>query len=116
MFEHHKEPLLDSKRFIHRQIRFTLFSVGILIFSIVFGMVGYRITGELTWIDSFHNASMILTGMGPVDHLHNHAGKIFSSIYALFSGITFLTLVAVLLTPAFHRILHKFHLNIEGDE
>jgi hypothetical protein len=58
---------------------------------------------------------MILTGMGPVDHLDTNEGKIFSALYALFSGISFLTFVAVLFTPAYHRFLHKFHLNL-GDE
>lgn len=116
MFEHHRKPLLSRGKFIHRQIRYTLFSMVILLFSIGVGTVGYHIFGELNWIDSFLNASMILTGMGPVDHLNTSAGKIFSALYALFSGISFLTFVAVLFAPAYHRFLHKFHLTIGGDE
>ncbi|MGD0276982.1 MAG: hypothetical protein ABSB79_13180 [Syntrophales bacterium] len=80
------------------------------------GKGGYYIFGELAWIDSFLIASMILTGMGPVDHLNTSAGKIFSALYALFSGISFLTFVTVLFAPAYHRFLHKFHLTIGGDE
>lgn len=112
MLEHHKKPLLNSGDFIRRQFRYTLFSLVILIFSIGIGTVGYHIFGELPWVDSFLNASMILTGMGPVDHLNTNSGKIFSALYALFSGISFLTFVAVLFTPAYHRFLHKFHLTL----
>ena len=115
MLEHHKKPLLSRRQFIHRQIKYALFSSAILLFSIGIGTVGYHLFGQLPWIDSFLNASMILTGMGPVDHLNTNAGKIFSALYALFSGISFLTFVAVLFTPAYHRFLHKFHLTL-GDE
>jgi hypothetical protein len=57
---------------------------------------------------------MILTGMGPVDHIDSTAGKLFAACYALFSGISFLTLVGVLFAPVYHRFLHKLHLDIEG--
>lgn len=115
MFEHHKKPLLNRKEFIHRQLRYTGFSLIVLIFSIGIGTAGYHFWGQLAWVDSFLNASMILTGMGPVDHLNTYAGKLFAAFYALFSGISFLTFVAVLFAPIYHRFLHKLHLNIEGD-
>jgi hypothetical protein len=116
MFEHHKQPLLSRKEFLRRQLRYFCFSLLILFFSIGIGMSGYHYWGALSWIDSFLNASMILTGMGPVDHITTEGGKLFSAIYALFSGISFLTFVAVLVTPLYHRFLHKFHLKIEDDE
>jgi len=115
VFEHHKKPLLSRKEFIHRQIQYAGFSLIVLIFSIGIGTAGYHFWGELSWIDAFLNASMILTGMGPVDHLNTYAGKLFAAFYALFSGISFLTFVAVLFAPIYHRFLHKLHLNIEGD-
>ena len=79
-------------------------------------MAGYHCFGNLPWVDSFLNASMILTGMGPVDRMETDAGKLFSSFYALFSGVAFLTFVAVLFSPLYHRFMHKFHLDIEGKE
>jgi len=87
-----------------------------LLCSIGIGPIGYHVYGELVWIDSFLNALMILRGMGPVDHLNTDSGKIFSALYALFSGISFLSFVAVLFTPIYHRFLHKFHLNLEDNE
>jgi hypothetical protein len=54
---------------------------------------------------------MILTGMGPVNVMQNNAAKIFSSLYALFSGIAFLSTVAVFLAPVAHRFLHILHID-----
>ena len=116
MLEHHKKPLLSRKEFFHRQLRYTGFSLIVLIFSIGIGTAGYHVWGELSWIDAFLNASMILTGMGPVDHLMTNQGKMFAAFYALFSGISFLTFVAVLFAPIYHRFLHKLHLNMEGKD
>jgi hypothetical protein len=116
MFEHHTKRLLSRKEFLRRQARYSLFSLVILFFSIGIGIEGYHNFGGLSWIDSFLNASMILTGMGPVDHLDTNAGKLFASFYALFSGVAFLTFVAVLFSPVYHRFLHKFHLDVEEEE
>ncbi len=112
-FEHHKKPLLSKKEFIRRQLRYAGFSFIILFVSIGLGTAGYHAFGNLPWIDAFLNASMILTGMGPVDHLDSSGGKLFAACYALFSGISFLTFAGVLFAPAYHRFLHKFHLDIE---
>ncbi len=59
-------------------------------------------------------AAMILTGMGPVDQMTTTGGKLFATFYALYRGIAFLTIMAVVLAPLIHRLLHKFHLN--GDD
>ena len=72
--------------------------------------------GHLRFPDALLNASMILAGMGPVDVMPSDTAKYFSSIYALFSGITFLTTVAVLLAPVVHRAMHIFHLETEEEE
>jgi hypothetical protein len=97
--EHHKKPLLPKKEFIHRQLRYAGFSSVILLVSIVIGTAGYHVFGNLPLIDAFLNASMILTGMGPVDHLEANGGKLFAAFYALFSGIAFLTFAC--LSPIF---------------
>ena len=73
-------------------------------------MTGYHYSEDMPWIDAYVNAAMILSGMGPVTELHTNAGKIFAGSYALFSGIIFLVVIAVILAPLFHRFLHKFHL------
>jgi hypothetical protein len=53
---------------------------------------------------------MIASGMGPVDTLHSVTAKIFASLYAIFSGVIFIALMGILLTPVAHRLMHKFHI------
>ena len=66
-----------------------------------------------TWPDALLNASMILTGMGPIDAMKNDAAKLFASFYSIFSGVVFLSTVAVFLSPIVHRFLHKLHVDEE---
>ena len=81
-----------------------------LLVSLGIGVVGYHAFGGLKWLDSLVNASMILGGMGPVDPVRSTGGKWFESLYALFSGVAFLTSVSVFIAPMLHRFLHRFHL------
>ena len=61
-------------------------------------------------------ACMILTGMGPVAEMRTDNAKIFSAIYALYSGMAFLSIVGVFLTPIVHRILHLLHIEKDSPE
>jgi hypothetical protein len=79
------------------------------------GVVGYRATEGMPWLDALLNASMILGGMGPVSELHTVAGKLFASAYALFSGVAFLATVGILVAPVAHRLFHHLHLE-ESDQ
>lgn len=85
----------------------------VLVISLIIGMLGYHYYFALGWVDSLYNASMILTGMGPVDKAINDSGKIFASLYAIYSGVAFLTSVAIIFSPLVHRFLHKFRLDVE---
>lgn len=113
-FEHKSEPLLPRQEFFGRVLRYLGFSFLILSFSLGIGVIGYHVLNELSWTDAFLNASMILTGMGPVDVMKNDASKWFASVYAIFSGVAFLTTVAIFLSPVVHRFMHKLHLEDDG--
>jgi len=89
---------------------------GIVFVSLVLGVLGYHFFEGLPWLDALLNASMILTGMGPVEQLHSTGGKLFASFYALFSGIVFITTAGLLLAPLMHRLMHKFHLESKEDD
>jgi hypothetical protein len=115
MFERRSERLASQSVFARRVLRYSLITVGIILFSLGIGMLGYHYLESLSWIDSLLNASMILGGMGPVDTLQTNAGKVFASFYALYSGIILLASVGVLAAPIFHRVLHYFHLELESD-
>ena len=115
VFEHRREPLISRREFYRRIIRHLLFAILLICFSLFIGVLGYHLTEGLSWLDSLLNASMILTGMGPVDVMRTSSGKLFASFYALFSGIAFITIVGVTFAPVFHRFLHKFHLEFDSD-
>jgi hypothetical protein len=110
MFEHRSKPLLPRKAFVLRALRSLALALGIIGVSLGLGIFGYHFCALLSWLDALLNAAMILAGMGPVNELPMVAGKLFASFYALFSGVVFITSVAVLLAPVIHRFLHKFHL------
>jgi hypothetical protein len=88
--------------------------ITIVTLALLAGILGYHSIAHLSWVDSLLNASMILTGMGPVDPMKDNASKMFASAYALFSGVVFLSAVGVLLSPVLHRILRAFHIDDDG--
>ncbi len=98
------------RSFYHRFLLALGLSTGLVGFSLSLGILGYHFIAGLKWVDSLLNAAMILTGMGPVDALNSDAAKLFASAYALFSGVVFITATGILLTPIFHRVLHRFHI------
>lgn len=105
-------PLPPRDVFLRHLARNAAVSVGLVGASLAVGAVGYRLTAGLSWIDALLNAAMILTGMGPVSPMTTDAAKLFVTVYALFSGVAFLTSVSVLFAPAAHRFLHRFHLDV----
>ncbi len=111
MFESKSDPLIPLPAFYARLARSVLATVAVVAFSLGLGAVGYHFLGDLPWIDALLNASMILTGMGPVDPMKTSLAKLFATFYSLYSGVAFLTMIAVLVAPLLHRMLHSFHLD-----
>ncbi len=112
-FEHRKQKVVTVKHFMFRMGRYLLFTFGLITISVLIGTIGYHYFGEVSWLDSFHMACMILTGMGPVVELTSSSAKIFSSFYALYSGVAFLSITAVFFAPIIHRLLHILHVEEE---
>jgi hypothetical protein len=111
MYERRTEKLLPVPRFLGRMAKTVCFALFLIVVALAIGVVGYHHFAGLSWIDSLLNASMILTGMGPVDPMKTEGAKLFASLYAIFSGSLFLTSIAFVLAPLFHRLLHTFHLD-----
>lgn len=111
MFEHHTEPVLTRGRFLLRVLGYLAASAVFIGSALGVGVLGYHHYGQLNWIESLENASMILGGMGPVGDMKTNAGKLFASAYALFSGLVFIGATSLVLAPFVHRILHKLHLD-----
>lgn len=116
MYEHHNKPLLSSKKYLNRLFNSVALAFILICLALLIGILGYHFICNLGWTDSLLNASMILAGMGPVDNIQTNTGKVFASFYAIFSGVAFLSIIAVILAPVMHRFLHKFHLESEEEE
>jgi hypothetical protein len=110
MYEHKKQKLVPMSTFYQRVLKHLMIASLIMGFCLLIGLFGYHYTAEVSWLDSLHNASMILSGMGPVVEIKTVSGKWFSSFYALFSGVVFITNIGVILAPALHRLYHSLHL------
>ena len=89
--------------------------LALVVVSLAVGMLGYHVLEDRPWIDSFLDASMILSGMGPLWHPQSFGGKVFAGVYALYSGLAVLIIAGIMLAPAVHRLLHRFHLEAAGD-
>jgi hypothetical protein len=107
----------DLRRLLLRRLFRNAVLVSALVFgALLMGAAGYHFFDGLSWLDATLNATMILTGMGPVDPIVAPEAKIFAIGYALFSGVFFLTMFAVLLAPALQHFLHRFHLDLSEQE
>ena len=110
MYEHRRQPVAPIRTFYQRILKNILIASVIMLFCLLIGVAGYHYTAGIPWLDALHNASMILSGMGPVVEIKTVSGKWFSSAYALFSGVVFITNVGIILAPAVHRLFHRLNL------
>ena len=99
-----------------RLTRNAIWALGIIIVALALGMAGYAYYGGMDLVKAFANASMILSGMGPLDPMPTKAGEIFEGVYALMSGLLFFAVAGFALAPALHHILRGFHLEDEEDK
>jgi TRAP-type C4-dicarboxylate transport system permease small subunit len=104
---------LQRRVLIRRSVRNGAIVAGLITAALAIGAAGYRVFEGMSWLDATMNAAMILTGMGPAIPVERAEAKIFATVYALLSGVFFLTMVAVLLAPAARHFLHRFHLELD---
>jgi hypothetical protein len=102
-------PHPDFWRHLGRQASWAGLMVAV---SLGGGTLGFHAFSRQVWVDAFLNASMLLGGMGPVGDLGPTGGKLFAAGYALYAGLMFLVVAGLLVTPVFHRVLHRIH--VEG--
>ena len=108
-YERRHEKLASHTVFIGRVLRAILVGAVFIGLSLVGGIAGYMYFANLTPVDAFLNAAMILGGMGPVSPLDGDNAKIFAGLYALYAGLLLVTVSGIVLAPVFHRVLHSLH-------
>lgn len=109
MYESRHSAPPSRKLFLKRMLRHLLAALALALISLAIGMAGYTYYEGLAWRDAFLNSAMLLGGMGPVDPPRSPNGKIFAGMYALYAGLVFIITAGVIVAPALHRLLHKFH-------
>jgi hypothetical protein len=114
-FESGNQELASKKKFVLRMFKYMLLAGLLVVGSAAIGTLGYMHFANLGMLDSFHMACLILTGMGPVVEMKTTAAKMFSSFYALYSGVAFLSITAVFFAPLVHRLLHVLNLDDKED-
>ena len=78
--------LLTWSELIARAMRFALFGAGFLVIALGIGVLGYRWIAGLGWIDALLNASMILSGMGPVNEMPTDGANNIQPVIARSAG------------------------------
>ena len=109
LYEPRHLPPISRRQFARRLLNHFALASGFVAVSLLIGMAGYAHFEHLGWRDAFLNAAMLLGGMGPVESPATGGGKLFAGLYALYAGLVFLVAAAILIAPAVHRMLHKFH-------
>ena len=112
-FESKNQPLLSPAAFVRRLAASFAVSLLLIGVSLLGGMAGYAHYEGMGGVDAFANASMILSGMGPLAQPQTNGGKIFAGLYALYSGLALILATGILLSPVVHRMLHRFHIEDE---
>ena len=85
-------------------------SVGLFV-----GVLGYHWAAGLSWLDALVEASMILSGMGPISPLLTTSAKLFASLYALFSGLIFVLAMGTVLSPLVYSLLNQLQINLKTE-
>jgi hypothetical protein len=114
-YERRRQRLASREVFRRRLIRSGSVGSIMVIISLAVGIAGYYYFESLDFLDSFVNAAMILSGMGPLHDPTTVAGKVFAGIFALYSGFAVLVIAAIAFAPVVHRVLHHFHIEAEQD-
>lgn len=97
-------------KFLLHLTRNLIVGIFFIFISLLIGMFGYHEFEKMSWTDAFANASMILSGMGPLSPLETNSGKIFAGFYALFSGLAFIAIIVIIFSPIIHVFFRKIHL------
>jgi UPF0716 family protein affecting phage T7 exclusion len=114
-FEHRTQKVASRSTFAVRMAKAVGLWLALTLAGLLIGMTGYAVTESMGLADSFENAAMILSGMGPVSELHTGVGKWFAGFYAILSGLIIVIATGFVLAPIFHRVLHHFHVESDRD-
>jgi hypothetical protein len=98
MYESRKHRPVSRAIFVTRLLAHVGAAIAVLAGSLALGMLGYSRFEHLSPVDAFLNSAMLLGGMGPVNLPATTAGKLFAGGFALYAGLVFIVVTALILT------------------
>jgi hypothetical protein len=114
-FERNGQAVVSRRKFVTRMLIAIAMWMVLTVVGLAIGIAGYAGFENMSFVDAFVNAAMILSGMGPLGELKTTGGKIFAGCYAILSGLIIVIATGVVLAPIFHRVLHCFHVETQKD-
>ena len=108
-YESKKHRPITARQFARRMLGHLLAALGLVTFSLLIGITGYRSLEHLSTLEAFLESAMLLGGMGSVHEMRTPEGKFFAGCYALYAGLVFIVGAGVILAPMVHRVLHRLH-------
>jgi hypothetical protein len=81
--------------------------------SLAVGMLGFHLAAGYDLAESFSQAALLLGGEGPSGNYPNNPSRIFAGVYALYSGLVYIVVTALLLAPVFSHVLKRHHLDVD---
>jgi hypothetical protein len=108
--------MLAPRRVFYTRVRRAgSYALALVALTLAVGMAGYHVFEGMPWLDSFHQAALLLSGVGSAADITSPGGKLFDGVYALFCGVILLAATGILFAPVLHRLLHRFHLEDARD-
>lgn len=96
-----------SHNFLHHFLRNLILGFALLLIILLVGMLGYRHIEKSTWVDSYANAAMIVSGVGTLNNPQTVEGKLFVATYSIIGGASFLLTIAIVFSPIFHWLFRQ---------
>lgn len=84
-------------------------------FSLTVGTLGYHHYADMTWVDAFANAAMMVTSMGPLDPLNGEGARLFGAFFALYAGFALAATTGLIIAPLLHQFVNRLHIRGDGD-
>jgi hypothetical protein len=112
-FEKKAQPLAPQSRFILRLLSGIFFGSLLVIVTLIIGIAGLTDYEHMSLVDAFANSAMIMSGVGAITPIVSNGGKIFSGIFSIIAGLAFFTIAGIVFSPIVHRLLHRFHINLD---
>lgn len=109
MYENRNQPPISRRLFRRRMAVHVLVAMALFFGTIAIGTLGFVTLEGVDWLHGMVNSTMLVSGLGAAEMPQRTGGRLFASLYALWSGFVFVAMSGIVIAPILHRLLHLFH-------